>query len=177
MSGRTWLCADHHLHHANILNFSDEDGKLIRGSHFKDMEHHDNMLVEYHNDIVADSDRVYFLGDVCINKKGLPTLARFKGRKVLVRGNHDIFEAKDYLKYFDDIRAYVVQKSQDDRKVILSHIPLHPDSVGRWGINIHGHLHQHKINDPRYLCVSMEQIGYKPILLQEALKLVPKVEQ
>lgn len=42
MSGRTWVCADHHFGHRNILTFKHEDGTLIRGSHFKDIEEHDN---------------------------------------------------------------------------------------------------------------------------------------
>lgn len=170
MSGKTWVCADHHLGHRNILTFKDEDGNLIRGAHFKTIEEHDDALVSNHNALVADSDRVYMLGDVAINRRSLATLHRLRGRLVLVKGNHDIFRIEDYLPFFDDIRAYVVQKDQDGNKVILSHIPVHPESLGRFGRNIHGHTHQNKIHDPRYICVSMEQIDYKPIELHEALK-------
>jgi calcineurin-like phosphoesterase family protein len=105
-----------------------------------------------------------------MRRKDLWMLGQLQGRKVLVKGNHDIFSLKDYAPYFDDIRAYVVQKDQDGNKVIMSHIPIHPDSVGRFGTNIHGHLHYQSIDDPRYVCVSLEHTDYRPIELHQALK-------
>lgn len=173
MSGKTWLIADPHFSHQGICNFLREDGTKLRPwNNYEDM---DKALIENWNNVVDPQDRVYLLGDVCMRRQALPILGELNGRKVLVKGNHDIFKLEEYRKYFDDIRAYVVQKTQDGRKVILSHIPIHPDSVGRFGINIHGHLHYNKIDDPRYLCVSVEHTNYAPILLQEALKLVPEV--
>lgn len=171
MSGNTWVAADHHFGHRNILTFTDSDGSLIRGAVFKDIEEHDEELVARHNARVGRDDRVYLLGDVCISRSRRDILARLNGRLVLVKGNHDTFKLREYLPYFDDIRAYVVQKDQDGHKVILSHIPIHPESVGRFGTNIHGHLHQNKIDDPRYVCVSLEHTNYEPIQIHEALKL------
>jgi calcineurin-like phosphoesterase family protein len=171
VSGRTWVAADHHFGHRNILNFLDADGDRIRGSVFADIEAHDDGLVERHNAVVADNDRVYLLGDVAINRRALSTLHRLKGRLVLVKGNHDIFNLKDYLPFFDDIRSCVVQKDHDGNKVILTHIPVHPDCLGRFGTNIHGHLHQNKLQDPNYICVSLEHTNYQPIEIHEALKL------
>jgi calcineurin-like phosphoesterase family protein len=168
---RTWVCADHHFGHANILTFTDDKGVKLRGSVFKDTDEHDQQLIERHNAVVNDEDRVYMLGDVVINRRHLWKLGQLKGRKVLVKGNHDIAKLKEYLPYFDDIRAYVVQLTQEKHKVILSHIPIHSDCLGRFGTNIHGHLHQNKIDDPRYICVSLEHTGYAPIEVHEALKL------
>lgn len=171
MSGKTWVAADHHFGHKNILNFVDKDEKLIRGAVFGSIEEHDEGIVSRHNECVGHSDRVYLLGDVCISRSKRHILERLNGRLVLVKGNHDIFKLSDYTPFFDDIRSYVVQKDQDGNKVILSHIPIHPDSVGRFGTNIHGHYHQNKIDDPRYVCVSLEHTDYKPIEIHEALKL------
>ena len=165
------MCADHHFGHANILNFTDKDGNKIRGSRFNSIEEHDQALIALHNERVKPEDRVYMLGDVAINRRYLWLIGQLTGRLVLVKGNHDIFKLEDYIKYFDDIRAYVVQLTQDRNKVILSHIPVHPDSLGRFGTNIHGHYHQNKLDDPRYKCVSLEHTDYKPIQLHEALAL------
>lgn len=176
MSGRTWVAADHHFGHANILTFKDNDGNLIRGSKFKSLEEHDETIIARHNSLVHPSDRVYLLGDVCISRRSCSVLGRLMGRLVLVKGNHDIFQLKDYLPYVDDIRSYVVQKDGDGNKVILSHIPIHPESLGRWGRNIHGHLHHNRVltpvghPDPSYICVSMEHIDYAPVQIHEALK-------
>ena len=171
MSGRTWVCADHHFGHANILNFTDKDGNKIRGARFKSIEDHDQSIVAWHNERVKPEDRVYMLGDVAINRRYLWLIGQLVGRLVLVKGNHDIFKLDDYRKHFDDIRAYVVQLDGDHNKVILSHIPIHPDSLGRFGTNIHGHYHNNKIDDKRYKCVSLEHTDYKPIQIHEALKL------
>lgn len=164
---RTYVCADTHFGQRNILTFKREDGSPLRP--FKTIEEHDEELVKRWNSVVKDEDRVYLLGDVVMNRRELKTCGLLKGRKCLIKGNHDIFKLKDYVPYFDDVRAYVVHK-HEDRKVILSHIPIHPDSVGRWGVNVHGHLHANKIDDPRYICVSMEHIDYTPVVLQDLLK-------
>lgn len=171
MGGKTWVCADHHFGHANILNFTDSDGNKIRGSRFKSIEDHDQSIIAWHNERVKPEDRVYMLGDVAINRRYLWLIGQLTGRLVLVKGNHDIFKLDDYTKYFDDIRAYVVQLTGERHKVILSHIPVHPDSLGRFGTNIHGHYHQNKLDDPRYKCVSLEHTDYKPIQVHEALAL------
>ncbi len=168
---KTWVCADHHFGHANILGFKDSDGLLIRGALWNTIEEHDEELIIRHNNLVDPRDRVYLLGDVAIRRHSVPILARLNGRKVLVKGNHDIFKLKDYIPYVDDVRAYVVMKDSNGNKVILSHIPIHPESLGRFGTNVHGHYHQNKLDDPQYICVSLEQIGYTPIELSEALKL------
>jgi len=168
MSGKTWVAADHHFGHANILNFKRDDGTPLRP--FKTIEEHDETIIANHNAVVKAEDRVYLLGDVCIRRPSRHLLGRLNGRLVLVKGNHDIFKIQDYLPFFDDIRSYVVQKDQDGNKVILSHIPIHPESINRFGYNIHGHTHYMSVNDSRYVCVSLEHINYTPIEIHEALR-------
>lgn len=169
MSGRTWVAADHHFGHANILTFKRDDGTPLRP--FKSLEEHDETIIANHNSVVHPNDRVYMLGDVLIRRNFRHLLSRLSGRLVLVKGNHDIFKIQDYLPFFDDIRSYVVQKDHEGNKVILSHIPIHPESLGRFGTNIHGHTHYQKIDDPRYVCVSLEHINYTPVEIHTALKL------
>lgn len=166
---KTWVCADHHFGHPNIIKFTRDDGTPLRV--FNSIEEHDETIIRNHNEIVHPSDRVYLLGDVCINRRSIRTLARLSGRLVLVKGNHDIFRLKEYEPYVDDIRAYVVQKDKDGHKVIMSHVPVHPDCLDRWGTNIHGHLHYRSLPDKRYKCVSLEHTDFKPIEVYKALTL------
>jgi calcineurin-like phosphoesterase family protein len=117
------------------------------------------------------------LGDVVINRKALKTLHRLNGDKVLIRGNHDIFPDVEYREHFRELRAYHVMNG-----MILSHIPIHPESLGRFGVNIHGHLHASRVKmndpfghrpsmiDPRYHCVCVEQTDFAPILLEDVYK-------
>ena len=141
---RTFVIADPHLGHEGMCRFLRTDGTKLRP--WDTADEMDKALIANWNGAVTHEDRVYVLGDVAINRRCLPLLYHLNGHKVLVKGNHDIFKLKDYLPYFDDIRSYVVGKYQD-RKYILSHVPVHPDSLGRFGINIHGHLHEKRIDD------------------------------
>jgi hypothetical protein len=67
--------------------------------------------------------------------------------------------------------------------MILSHIPLHPESLGRFGTNIHGHTHANRVMlpgfggkitdivDTRYHCVCVEQTpDFAPILFEDVIK-------
>ena len=68
-------------------------------------EQGDQIMADNWNRVVGQGDKVYHLGDVAIGRKGLDILDRLNGRKILIKGNHDIFKAKDYLEYFKDIRG------------------------------------------------------------------------
>jgi calcineurin-like phosphoesterase family protein len=145
----------------------------------------DEEMVRRWNERVKPTDKVYHLGDVVINRRALPTLARLNGDKVLIRGNHDIFRDDEYREYFRELRAYHVMNG-----MILSHIPVHADSLGRLGVNIHGHLHWQRVMlprrvdtrtgetlysdriDPRYWCACVEHTDYAPILFEDAVQAI-----
>lgn len=102
-------------------------------------------------------------------------------------GNHDLFRTAEYLPYFENVRG-----SWPLDEFILTHIPIHVDSIERWKGNVHGHLHSKRVMcekyvfeydgygrpigkmqtlvDPRYLCVSVEHTDYTPISLDEVNK-------
>ena len=160
-----WVASDHHLGHVGVTKFLNADGTKLRP--WDDPDEMDEEIIKRHNELVTPNDRVYFLGDVVINRRCLPTIARLNGKKVLIKGNHDIFRLEEYMQYFEDIRAYKVMPKE---RIIMSHIPVHPSQLERWSGNIHGHLHGNNLDDPRYINVSMEQIDYRPVLLVELVK-------
>ena len=160
--------------HKNILTFKRADGTPLRD--FDTVEQMNETMIERHNSVVRPQDKVYFLGDVIMSAKSsaLDFLARMNGTKVLIKGNHDLCKPQAYLEYFKDIRG-----SHQFDGMILTHIPVHPESLARWGLNVHGHLHANRVNlplaqipDRRYFNVSMEQINYTPISLEEVKKYV-----
>ena len=172
-----FVISDHHLGHTNSWEkFKLEDGSPLRP--FTSTEEMNETMIERHNAKVKEQDTVYFLGDVVINKKYLELVKRMNGRKILVRGNHDIFKDEDYravgFEQIHGVRVFV-------DKFILSHIPLHPDCVSeRFRVNVHGHLHANEIMidetlmsssyikpDPRYLCVCVEQTDFTPLHFDE----------
>jgi calcineurin-like phosphoesterase family protein len=143
----------------------------------------DEFMIAAWNERVRPNDKVYHLGDVVINRRALKTLARLNGDKVLIRGNHDIFRDDEYREYFRELRAYHVMNG-----MILSHIPVHAESLGRFGVNIHGHLHANRVkkargvdartgevlysdeNDVRYHCVCVEHTDFAPILFEDVMR-------
>lgn len=178
MVHQTFLIADTHFSHHGVCQFLNSDGSKLRP--WTNTEEMDEELVKRWNEVVRPCDKVYHLGDVAIKKSGLKVLERLNGKKVLIKGNHDIFELKDYTKYFYDIRAYKVVD-----KLIMSHIPIHPLSKGRFIGNIHGHTHSRKVikptglfrkmkPDPFYYCVSVEQTDFRPISYDEVKKFFVK---
>ena len=172
-----FLVSDTHFGHAGVCRFTRSDG-VTKLRPWTDPEEMDEAMVRAWNDRVRPNDKVYHLGDVVINRRALPILDRLNGDKVLIRGNHDIFKDEDYHKYFRSLRGYHVMNG-----MILSHIPVHPESLGRFGVNIHGHLHANRVMvplatsgvldriDTRYHCVCVEQTpDFAPILFEDVIQ-------
>lgn len=159
-------------HENTFLKFKLGDGitPLRPFSNLDEMHEH---IIEKHNSVVKPQDKTYFVGDVAMNfKKWKHLLHRMNGEKVLIKGNHDIDELKHYAEFFKDVRGL-----HQFSGVLITHIPVHPESLARWGVNIHGHLHHNRVKlatgalDKRYFNVSMECIDYTPISLEEIKKI------
>jgi len=177
MNGRTWVYADPHFYHKNICKFTNYDGSPLRP--WDDVEQMNEDMIGWYNELVDAGDRVYILGDVAFSKKDMwNSVGRLKGRKCLIPGNHDPKSLKTYIDVFDDVRGYVQRSG-----FIMSHIPIHPGSMGRWKVNIHGHLHNNFVEDTRldlaprtpdhrYFCASVERTNFRPILLDKILEQV-----
>jgi calcineurin-like phosphoesterase family protein len=169
-----FLASDQHFGHSAMVDrFKRADGSPLRN--FASIEEHDETLIDNWNRVVKPEDRVYSLGDTCMSHTHLHKVGRLNGRKVLIQGNHDPIGGKKGKKFpFHDYFEYVTAaKVLDD--MILTHIPVHPTQIGRFGQNVHGHLHANQVMlephntklDVRYTCVSMEQINYTPISLED----------
>jgi calcineurin-like phosphoesterase family protein len=171
-----FLVSDTHFGHAGVCRFTRNDG-VTKLRPWDTAEEMDECMVAAWNERVRPTDKVYHLGDVVINRKALGIMRRLNGDKVLIRGNHDIFKDTDYREHFRELRAYHVMNG-----MILSHIPIHTESLGRFGVNIHGHLHANRVMitmppaykpdqiDVRYHCVCVEQTDFAPILFEDVIK-------
>ena len=176
-----FLVSDTHFGHAGVCRFTRNDG-VTKLRPWDNADEMDEFMVEAWNERVKPNDKVYHLGDVVMSRRSLSIMDRLNGDKVLIRGNHDIFKDEDYRKYFRELRAYHVMNG-----MILSHIPIHSESLGRFGVNIHGHLHANRVMRParvleefidhgcttideRYHCVCVEQTDFAPILFEDVIK-------
>ena len=164
-----FLVSDTHFGHKGVCHFTRSDG-VTKLRPFDNPDEMDEFMVKAWNERVGPKDKVYHLGDVVINRTALPTLARLNGDKVLIRGNHDIFPDVEYREYFRELRAYHVVEG-----MIFSHIPIHEESLGRFGVNVHGHLHANRVMkdgkiDVRYHSVCVETTDFAPILFEDVKK-------
>jgi calcineurin-like phosphoesterase family protein len=170
-----WFASDHHIGHANMMNFFKRDGATPLRP-FKDADEMDEVMIENHNKVVRPNDRVYFLGDVCIARRNLHKISRFNGRIKLLMGNHDPFVKNQNKDYFN-VGIEAVEAFHKFDKFVATHIPVHPSCLStRWNVNVHGHTHDnlvlkgaanHEVPDERYINVCMEHINYTPISLEE----------
>ena len=151
MSTKVFVIADLHFDH----------GKVAQHRGFADRDAHNAALIEAWNSVVSKKDVVYVLGDVW----DCAYLRLANGTKKLAMGNHDQEKMERYLGVFTKVRSYFEYDN-----CLLSHIPVHPNQFGRYRLNVHGHMHAHKLDDPRYVCVSVEQCpGFAPVLLNSVI--------
>lgn len=153
-----WFCADTHIGHKNIPKFRPM---------FDTMEEHDEYMLEMiHETVNYKRNILYILGDVAFTEDSLKKLSSVNTNKNIriILGNHDTERGigiSDWVNAgFTDIHGMMKYKN-----FWLSHAPIH-DSELRGKYNVYGHCHNAVIEDPRYRCVSMEQIDYKPISLE-----------
>lgn len=100
------------------------------------------------NTKVTNSDTVYILGDIALRGRHTPLVglvAQLKGKKVLVKGNHDDLSDYRYTKLFEEIVDY---KELSDTingqayKLVLSHYPILMWKNQHHGtILLYGHTH------------------------------------
>lgn len=180
-----YFWSDHHFGHRRMY----EEPFKASGDHSKPMrdfpsqEECEEYMIAQYNQIITDNDKVYFLGDVVMDKKGLPMLNRMKkGHKYLILGNHDDRTCiTNYKPYFNKIYGC---KYLNKFKVVMSHFPCHERMLRRseWGEprflwNLHGHTHDsyvmykdekgRELFDDRYINVSVEAVNYRPTSAEE----------
>ena len=141
--GQVFFTADLHFGHKNINKFRE---------HCTSEEDNRNIIKESWDRLVSKNDLVYVLGDAVFTKETLVDIAERKGRKILIRGNHDTLSTKDYLTVFEEVYGILKYK-----EFWLTHAPIHPLEL-RGKRNIHGHVHYATIPDNAYINVSVENV-------------------
>lgn len=153
-----YVLSDLHLGHEKILGYC--------RPWFKSIEEHDDYIINKIS-VLKQHDVLWLLGDVAFTKEGLLRLNETKCIKHLIGGNHDNFRVQYYLEVFSQLYG-VAQMSWEDKRVLFTHIPMHPEQE-RWQINIHGHMHVYHVNDDRYINVSCEPMDFTPKTIEEVL--------
>ena len=111
---------------------------------------------------------VFHLGDFgCKSERDYLDIvaSRLNGWIRFMPGNHD-----DVIPLHVDL---IVPHPYKYKKQWLSHCPMHPDEL-RGNNNIHGHIHSHTIDDPRYFNVCCERIDFQPIPFYDVVETLRK---
>ena len=116
-----YYISDLHFCHRNLNHYMDRRG-------FESGEAMNEYMISQWNSRVKPGDEVVVLGDFCLSKSGQEVndiLARLKGKKYLITGNHDRFlNDKEFNpKLFKWIEPYK-ELNDNKRKIILSHYPI-----------------------------------------------------
>jgi len=158
LMSKIFVISDTHFCHEKIIDYASRP--------FSSCAEMDSAIVKNWNSVVKDNDIVFHLGDIGFSRRSqlIEILKNLKGRKKLVKGNHDIFPDSFYLDNgFEWVSKYPIIVNDF---YILSHAPVWLSPVMPY-VNIHGHIHQNKLEYDGYVNVSVEHINYTPILLDK----------
>lgn len=152
----TYIWSDTHFNHKNIIQYANRP--------FGSVEEMNKAMIDAWKQTVRPKDTIIHLGDVGFGpaqffKELIPTLP---GKKILILGNHD----KGGIRFwrnagFHEVYPYPIIYQE---WLILSHKTVFLNEQLPY-LNLHGHIHQHKMESKCYINVSVEQIRYKPVLL------------
>lgn len=172
-----FFTADLHLGHKNIIKLAERP--------FSSAEEMDETLIANWNKKVKGGDTVYIAGDL-INKSSDPKkyLARLKGKKVLICGNHDAgwLELIDSREYFVGVEK-LIEQSFCGHMVTLCHYPMIEWRASRKGISkklgylIHGHIHKNTdkpeyyqlFRIPNALNAGVDINNFEPVTFEELI--------
>lgn len=171
-----WLISDHHFGHENMYHFTRADGVTRVRPAFAHAVDADAEMIERHNAVVKPSDHVWFGGDVALTRAGLRLVKSLNGHKRLILGNHDRYPMHTYRDAgFQKITSSRVFGSRG-KLIWFTHIPMHASCLGASGtLNVHGHIHERTIDDPRYLNVCVEHTAYTPLPLDSVFTWMSKL--
>lgn len=155
-----FVTADHHWGHAGIL--------AMAGRPFSSIEAHDEFLVQAWNSVVGPRDEVWHLGDFALGasaERCAQIFRRLRGRKILVRGNHD--KTKTTGLGWHAVHELATPKLAGERWVFC-HYPMRA-WVGafRGARHCFGHTHGLLPDTAQSCDVGVDRWGYRPASLDE----------
>jgi len=117
---KVFATSDQHFMHFNIIKYANRPFDLSD----EGIKECINTIVNKHNEIVSDDDLVLHLGDLGHGKNQSKEiigyiLENLKGKKILIKGNHDNWDDDFYLQYFQR----VIDKFLLINGVFLCHYP------------------------------------------------------
>ena len=166
---KIYFISDTHFNHKNIIKYCNRP--------FKSIDEMNEKIIDNWNKLVNKNDIVYHLGDFFLGQKSdlINIVSKLNGKIYLIKANHDRLTTKAY----EECGIKILKNapiSIDEYKVILSHRPLPDTMIKNNYLNIHGHIHERKLEDiydnnlytkEKHLNVSCDVLNFTPILIDE----------
>ena len=177
-----WMTSDTHFGHKNRMP-GDRD--------FKDITAHDEALIENWNKRVKRDDIVIHFGDVGLANDSyiLGCVARLKGHKHLITGNHDAVwpghrdahkHQRRWMEHFESVQAYGTRRFGKQR-IVMSHLPYFGDHTEKaryaeWRLPntgdllLHGHVHDKWLVNENQINVGVDVWKLRPVMFDELVE-------
>ena len=161
-----YFTSDMHLGHKAVIRMQNRP--------FENVEEMNRILIENYNSVVHKDDTVYILGDICYRisaDSANDLIASLKGKKYLIRGNHD----KKYDEsLFVEIRDFMTI-SASGLHISLMHYPMLSWPRSHYGsIMLHGHIHgdesynlSNRANGSHRYDVGVDANNYMPVSIRQ----------
>jgi len=160
----TFLTADEHYFHGNIIKFCNRP--------FKNEYEMRKILISNHNEVVHSGDTIFHIGDFAMvsasqyeKLKGI--MKQLNGKHHLILGNHDYCKPQRYV----DVGFISVHTAMWVEEFVMVHDPsVYCACTQELGILAHGHIHTlyHMIKDKSVINVGVDMNHFYPITLEEA---------
>lgn len=161
-----YFTSDLHLGHEAVIRMQNRP--------FINADEMNRVLIDNYNSVVHKDDTVYLLGDICFRigvEKANELISSLKGKKYLIRGNHD----KKYDEsLFQDIRDFMTI-SVNELHISLMHYPMMSWPKSHYGsIMLHGHIHSdmdynigNRESGIKRYDVGVDANGYMPVSIKQ----------
>lgn len=136
-----FFTSDLHFNHKNIIEYE----KSSRN--FSSLEEMNEKLIENWNSVVAEDDTVYILGDFFMGPLDPidEIMPRLKGKKILIRGNHDTNPRVARLEPYCEGMYDLYNLKYKNKFFVLCHFPLREWMHKEHGsIHLYGHVHSNE---------------------------------
>lgn len=165
-----FFISDTHFSHANIIRYTRRP--------FANVQEMNATMIANWNSVVKDGDNVFHLGDVGFGKESEVSaiVAQLLGHKHLILGNHDRLRGCAYKRMgFESVTDWNTIRI-GHKRVWMAHRPENLTSndglVSGYTHYLHGHVHGSFLRpEPNTFDVSVEVIGYRPVTLDELVRL------
>lgn len=159
---KIWIWSDHHFSHRRVIEMENRP--------FANHAEMHKYFVDAYNETVAPGDIVIWAGDITFGSTSEfhETIWKHfsKTYNILVVGNHD-FKKKNLRKLDFDEQHLLLAFKLGSKSVVITHYPF--ECKDEDVIVVHGHLHGRPSPLASQRNISVESIGYKPVLLADVL--------